>query len=211
MGYNIKIFMKKQFQHGFIPLLVILITLLSLGGVGTAAYQVRKHNKELQSQKSANIQVTEQSQKKPEEVQNTPSQEVKKVTPAQSQTVKNPVKVVAKKSTTRYENDDEEEGEDDNRSTSTTTPVVKPSTTPSATATAYTLADVKTHNTRTSCWTAVNGAVYDVTSWISQHPGGSQTIIGMCGIDASSAYDGQHGGASRPASELVSFKIGVLK
>jgi cytochrome b involved in lipid metabolism len=96
-------------------------------------------------------------------------------------------------------------------STSTTTPVVKPSTTPSATATAYTLADVKTHNTRTSCWTAVNGAVYDVTSWISQHPGGSQTIIGMCGIDASSAYDGQHGGASRPASELASFKIGSLK
>jgi hypothetical protein len=33
----------------------------------------------------------------------------------------------------------------------------------------------------------------------------------MCGVDASSAFDGQHGGEKRPANELAGFKIGTLK
>lgn len=114
----------------------------------------------------------------------------------------------------RDHDDDEDEGEDDDDDRGTvvnTPPVVVTPPSGTTTTTAYTLADVKLHNTKTSCWTAVMGSVYDVTPWISQHPGGSSTIIGMCGIDASAAYNGQHGGASRPASELASFKIGVLK
>ena len=76
--------------------------------------------------------------------------------------------------------------------------------------TTYTLSDVAKHNTSTDCWTTVNGGVYDVTSWISKHPGGQQAIIGMCGIDGSDAFNGQHGGQRRPANELASFKIGTL-
>ena len=53
--------------------------------------------------------------------------------------------------------------------------------------------------------------MYDVTSWISQHPGGEQAILGLCGIDSSDAFNGQHGGQRRPATELASFKIGILK
>ncbi len=75
----------------------------------------------------------------------------------------------------------------------------------------YTLAEVQAHNTSTNCRTAVNGNVYNVTSWISQHPGGSSSITAMCGIDASGAFNGQHGGQARPVSELASFKIGILK
>lgn len=74
----------------------------------------------------------------------------------------------------------------------------------------YTLADVAKHNVQTNCWTTVNGGVYDVTTWIKQHPGGAQAIIGLCGIDGSDAFNGQHGGERRPASELASFKIGDL-
>lgn len=74
----------------------------------------------------------------------------------------------------------------------------------------FTLVEVAKHNTDSSCYTVVNGSVYDVTSWISQHPGGKQAIIGMCGVDASSAFNGQHGGQARPESELASFKIGAL-
>ncbi|MDD5165230.1 MAG: cytochrome b5-like heme/steroid binding domain-containing protein [Candidatus Pacebacteria bacterium] len=74
----------------------------------------------------------------------------------------------------------------------------------------YTLAHVAAHNTETSCWTTINGDVYDITSWISQHPGGKQAIIGLCGIDGSDAFNGQHGGQRRPASELAGFKIGTL-
>ncbi|MEK7227779.1 MAG: cytochrome b5 domain-containing protein [Patescibacteria group bacterium] len=94
-------------------------------------------------------------------------------------------------------------------------PVTDPSyTTPSATnssgPTSYTIATVATHNSRSDCWTAVNGSVYNVTAWISGHPGGAQVIIGMCGVDASSSFDAQHGGQRRPESELASFKIGTL-
>ena len=92
-------------------------------------------------------------------------------------------------------------------STTTPTPV---NTNPTPT-NSYSLADVALHKTQSDCWTAVNGSVYDVTSWISQHPGGAGAIISMCGIDGSSNFDGQHGGQKRPATELASFKIGTLK
>ncbi len=75
----------------------------------------------------------------------------------------------------------------------------------------FTMIDVSTHNTESSCWTAINGSVYDVTAWISAHPGGKRSIIGLCGIDGSDAFNGKHGGQARPASELATFKIGILK
>lgn len=87
-------------------------------------------------------------------------------------------------------------------------------TTASSTATdsthTYTLADVSAHNSAASCWSAINNKVYDLTSWINQHPGGPDKILAICGIDGSSAFNGQHGGQSRPANELAGFYIGDL-
>ncbi|MDB4984469.1 MAG: conserved rane protein of unknown function [Patescibacteria group bacterium] len=83
-----------------------------------------------------------------------------------------------------------------------------PSSTPAANT--YTMAQVATHKDATSCWTTINGNVYDVTAWINQHPGGPGRILALCGTDGSAAFNGQHGGQARPASELASFKIGVL-
>lgn len=84
------------------------------------------------------------------------------------------------------------------------------STSTAAAPNTFTMAVVATHDTSSSCWTAINGSVYDVTSWISQHPGGSEAIISLCGIDGSSAFNDQHGGQRRPANELAGFKIGTL-
>jgi cytochrome b involved in lipid metabolism len=75
----------------------------------------------------------------------------------------------------------------------------------------FTMADVATHKTQNDCWTVVNGSVYNVTSWISKHPGGAGAIASMCGVDATSAFSGQHSGEKRPANELAGFKIGTLK
>jgi cytochrome b involved in lipid metabolism len=83
-----------------------------------------------------------------------------------------------------------------------------PSTTQSGTS--YSLADVAQHNSSSSCWSAINGKVYDLTSWINQHPGGPDKILAICGIDGSSAFNAQHGGQSRPANELAGFLIGDL-
>lgn len=85
-------------------------------------------------------------------------------------------------------------------------PAPKPAQAPGT----YTMAQVETHNSRTSCYTVVSGNVYDVTPWISQHPGGQFAILGMCGKDATDAFTGKHGGQARPESELASFKIGTL-
>jgi hypothetical protein len=92
---------------------------------------------------------------------------------------------------------------------------VTPSATPTPTQTAapivgYTMAQVKANNTAKSCWTAIDGFVYDLTSWISAHPGGSGAILFLCGTDGSNAYKAQHEQQARPAVRLDSYKLGPL-
>lgn len=91
------------------------------------------------------------------------------------------------------------------------TTIVLPPTDTTGDTSSYTLQEVATHKDASSCWTIVRDSVYDVTSWATIHPGGKAQILGMCGIDASSAFVDQHGGKARPEEELASFKIGVLK
>lgn len=85
-----------------------------------------------------------------------------------------------------------------------------PAPAPSATSAAYTMDDVKAHATAADCWTAIDGTVYNLTTWEGQHPGGKQTIVGLCGTDGTAAYQGQHGTQKRPASALAPFAIGTL-
>lgn len=82
----------------------------------------------------------------------------------------------------------------------TTTPTVQ----------TYTLAQVSTHNSEQNCWSAVNGNVYNLTSWISQHPGGDRAILKICGSDGSSAFNGQHGDNVQAQTALKEFYIGTL-
>ncbi len=74
-----------------------------------------------------------------------------------------------------------------------------------------TLNAVKTHKSPTDCWTIVNRKVYNLTAWISQHPGGSSRIIAMCGKDASAAFNAQHAGQGSPNTNLAEYQIGIVK
>ena len=74
-----------------------------------------------------------------------------------------------------------------------------------------TMTDVAQHNSAVSCWSVINGNVYDLTGWISRHPGGSSRILSICGKDGSSAFNGQHGGQGAPASTLSGFLLGPLQ
>lgn len=99
--------------------------------------------------------------------------------------------------------------------TASTSPAASPSaseaTSPSASASAtYTMAEVATHNSASSCWSAINGSVYDLTTWINQHPGGSEHILPLCGTDGSSAFNAQHTGDVQATGQLAEFKIGTL-
>lgn len=71
---------------------------------------------------------------------------------------------------------------------------------------------VAEYNTPDSCWTIVNGNVYDITEYIPRHPGGVANISQICGAEGTSLFEGvgahQSGGA--PAI-LDGFLIGPLE
>lgn len=51
-----------------------------------------------------------------------------------------------------------------------------------------TMKEVQKHCSRTDAWTVINGVVYDVTNFISQHPGGSTAITKILGKDGSALF-----------------------
>jgi len=93
---------------------------------------------------------------------------------------------------------------------STPTPAASKTQTPTASATGYTIAQVKMNNSAASCWSIIDENVYNLTTWINSHPGGSSAILSLCGVDGTSAFLGQHGRAM-PERQLESLKIGPLK
>lgn len=74
-----------------------------------------------------------------------------------------------------------------------------------------TLAQVKKNASAKSCWSVINGTVYDLTTWINRHPGGAQRIVSICGKDGTKAFGGQHGLSGSQAKLLAQFKIGKLR
>eukprot|EP01118_Nematostelium_gracile_P009367 TRINITY_DN3148_c0_g1_i1.p1 TRINITY_DN3148_c0_g1~~TRINITY_DN3148_c0_g1_i1.p1 ORF type:complete len:448 (+),score=87.19 TRINITY_DN3148_c0_g1_i1:72-1415(+) len=48
------------------------------------------------------------------------------------------------------------------------------------------------HNVANDCWFVVRGKVYNVTSWIPKHPGGSDTIVLNGGRDATQLFEAYH-------------------
>jgi len=54
---------------------------------------------------------------------------------------------------------------------------------PARTLPTLTIADVKAHNTEASCYVTIGTKVYDVTSFLSDHPGGSELILEHGGQD----------------------------
>jgi hypothetical protein len=105
--------------------------------------------------------------------------------------------------------DNDEDGDGATVTTQTQTSV-RTETTQSSTAGTYTMAQVAQHANASSCYTAINGSVYDLTSFVNQHPGGAGAILSLCGRDGTASFEAQHGGQRRPESELASLKIGTL-
>lgn len=87
---------------------------------------------------------------------------------------------------------------------------LSPSPTPTSTAAALTMSQVKLNNSASSCWSVINGNVYNLTNWISAHPGGRSAILSLCGVDGTSAFNSQHSGESRPESRLANYLLGKL-
>lgn len=94
---------------------------------------------------------------------------------------------------------------------STTTTAPAPTTTPAPSVSkTYTLTDIASHSSKDSCWSAIGGKVYDLTSWIGKHPGGDGAILSICGKDGSQLFDGKHGMDGRAKGVLPNFYLGDL-
>jgi cytochrome b involved in lipid metabolism len=67
------------------------------------------------------------------------------------------------------------------------------------------------HNSRTDCWVGFQGKVYDVTSYLSAHPGGVRTISSYCGTASfEQAFLDYHGNSQTSTFFRASDLIGNL-
>jgi len=103
-----------------------------------------------------------------------------------------------------------ESADDDSAQEPEATEEPSPSPTPEETTVGYTLAQVSQRDSAAECWVAIDGGVFDLTSWIRSHPGGSGAILNLCGKDGTSSFTSQHGGQARPTSTLDGYYIAPL-
>ncbi len=71
------------------------------------------------------------------------------------------------------------------------------------------------HSTTDNCWIVINNNVYNVTDFISSHPGG-KAIVDGCGKDATELFETRPSGSGTPHSDrartmLEKYYIGSLK
>ncbi len=69
----------------------------------------------------------------------------------------------------------------------------------------YSTAQIATHNTSSNCWLIISGRVYDVTGYLTQHPGGVGVITPYCGKEATNAFNTKGGGGSAHSSYASSL------
>jgi len=67
--------------------------------------------------------------------------------------------------------------------------------------------EIGKHNRVNDCWMIISGKVYNLTNYLSAHPGGVETMTPYCGGDGTSAFNGKpHSGYA--SSLLNSYYIG---
>ena len=96
------------------------------------------------------------------------------------------------------------------KSTVSSTPKAEPSAEPKAEQTGYTMEKVRANNNEVSCWSVIDGNVYDLTNWIASHPGGKGNILSLCGKNGTAEFASKHRGDSNPQARLKGFLLGPL-
>ncbi|KAJ5158130.1 uncharacterized protein N7500_007781 [Penicillium coprophilum] len=73
----------------------------------------------------------------------------------------------------------------------------------------FSVADVALHKDRTDLWVIIHGKVYDLTTYVRDHPGGADVLYDVAGADATEAYE--EVGHSEDADEILkTFLIGTV-
>lgn len=74
--------------------------------------------------------------------------------------------------------------------------------------------ELEKHNTVDSCWKAINGRVYDITTYIPMHPTPPHVIASWCGKEASvpwSKIKNGDGHSDSAAKLLEPYFVGILQ
>lgn len=56
----------------------------------------------------------------------------------------------------------------------------------------FTAQEISKHNSKQDCWVIIHGNVYDLTNFLSEHPGGQKIILKYAGKDATQKFDTIH-------------------
>ncbi|KPJ12722.1 Cytochrome b5 [Papilio machaon] len=81
--------------------------------------------------------------------------------------------------------------------------------TPEAKDRILTLAEVSQHDTPRDCWVVIYDRVYDITTFLDEHPGGADIMLEYAGGDASTAFRSS-GHSKSAAKALERFVVGEL-
>ena len=71
----------------------------------------------------------------------------------------------------------------------------------------YTINEIKKHNKANDCWIYSNNNVYNVTNFISKHPGGFNSIIKNSGKDCIKHFNFH---SAKGKQEWKKYKIGEI-
>ena len=78
----------------------------------------------------------------------------------------------------------------------------------------FTMQEVAQHNSQSDCYVAYQGTVYNITSYLPNHPGGIRKATQMCGQNIDS-FSGQHSGGSFSSPQaqemLAPLEVGKLR
>ena len=77
----------------------------------------------------------------------------------------------------------------------------------------YSIEEIQTHNTPNSLWVIIENNVYDVTSFLQEHPGGTKPFLKYAGTDVTKKFESIN--AHKTSKDLSDFletlKIGTVK
>ncbi|XP_069549576.1 cytochrome b5 type B [Brachyistius frenatus] len=73
----------------------------------------------------------------------------------------------------------------------------------------YTLEEIQLHNMSNDTWLIIHDKIYDVTSFLEEHPGGEEVLLEQAGADATESFEDV--GHSTDAREMLQqYYLGEL-
>jgi len=79
----------------------------------------------------------------------------------------------------------------------------------SSSTSSFTVSEIKTHNTASSCWLVIKDKIYDVSLFLNQHPGGVENLTSNCGKEASELFSSIH--SNKAWNLLGKYYVGDVK